>query len=131
MKKINNCWVDIYNNKWNINFYTKEQAEKESKSLINCSYCSDCSGCSYCSGCSGCSENPQRIVSNKIGSRKSQTSVYWASIEDTQVVCGCYKGNLREFELRVKKAHKKGSIHYIEYMNFIKIVKYVIKNTTT
>ena len=60
MKKINNRWIDDNNNSWSADFYTKEQAEKYSKSLIDCRDCSgcracrDCSGCRYCSDCSDC-----------------------------------------------------------------------------
>ena len=58
MEKTNNYWTDSNNNKWNCDLYTKEQAEKYSKSLVNCHGCidcRDCSSCSYCSGCSYCS----------------------------------------------------------------------------
>ena len=55
MKKGNNYWIDENNNKWGCNYYTKEQAEKNSKTLTNCSDCSDCRDCSDCSDCSYCS----------------------------------------------------------------------------
>ena len=54
MKKINNRWIDDNNNSWSADFYTKEQAEKYSKSLIDCRDCSGCSDCRDCSGCIGC-----------------------------------------------------------------------------
>lgn len=82
MKKVNNYYVDDNNNKWNNEFYTEEQAIKNSKSLtkcFNCVNCSDCHSCSYCHSCSDCSdfkENPQRYITPKIGSRKSQTTFY-------------------------------------------------------
>ena len=62
MKIENGYYVDYNNNRWNCDFYTEEQAQKNSDSLINCSncsycsYCSGCSGCSNCSNCSGCSD---------------------------------------------------------------------------
>ena len=54
--KQNNYWIDENNNKWNANIYTKEQAIKYSRSLVNCNDCSDCSDCSYCNGCNDCSD---------------------------------------------------------------------------
>jgi len=56
-----NYWIDENSNSWNKLIYTKEQAEKLSKTLINCKNCincfrcSDCSDCSYCYDCSDCS----------------------------------------------------------------------------
>jgi hypothetical protein len=95
-----------------------------------CSYCSDCSNCSYCSYCSYCSdcsdfkENPERIYSSKIGSRKSNTKVYFNS-EKTLVVCGCFCGSLKEFEERVNTVHE-GTVYQKEYNNFIeKVKKYI------
>ena len=52
--KQNNYWIDENNNKWNANIYTKEQAIKYSRSLVNCNDCSDCSYCRGCSSCRGC-----------------------------------------------------------------------------
>jgi hypothetical protein len=140
-----NKWVDDNNNSWDADIYTQELAEKCSKSLTNCSYCSrcsrcsDCSGCSGCSGCShcsdcsdcsgcshcsGCSEwevNPQRIISPILGSRKSQTIVYFDD-KRTEVICGCFRGTLDEFRLAV--IAKYGEEHeYIKWIN--KVQKYM------
>jgi hypothetical protein len=93
----------------------------------NCSDCSRCSRCSYCSDCSGFEENPKRVASGLIGSRKATTRVYWTDKNDIQVVCGCYKGSLVEFEERVKSTYPKGRYHN-EYMNFIKTAKHHIEN---
>lgn len=38
LKTINNYWVDENNNRWDIEIYT-EEAEKCSKSLVNCYDC--------------------------------------------------------------------------------------------
>jgi hypothetical protein len=87
----------------------------------DCNYCKDCRDCSYCRGCSDFEENPQRITSPKIGSRNDQTTVYWTDKKDL-VVCGCFKGNLKEFEERVKEVHKD-ILYTAQYLNFIQKVK--------
>ena len=137
MKLINNRWVDENNNTWNAETETEESALKKSQSLINCSYCSDCSRCSdcshclYCSRCLGCSdcsdykETPQRYVTPKIGSRNSNTTIYWTSRKDVQIVCGCWKGNIAEFEKRVVEVHSTTE-HLQSYLKQIKIFKYLV-----
>ena len=54
--------------------------------------------------------------------------MYWLSDKDAQIVCGCWRGSLKDFELRVKRVYDKGSVYFNEYMRFIKVCKYVIKN---
>jgi len=204
IKLIDGYWV-IGSNKWDASIYPQEQAEKYSKTLINCqncincsdcsycrscsycsdcrscsycsdcsdcidcsdcrscsycsdcsdcidcsycrscSYCSDCSDCSYCRSCSYCSycsycrscsscrscsdcsdfkTNPQRITSAILGSRNSQTTFYWNE-EKEQIVCGCFKGTLEEFETKVKETHgdndfAKGYFKWIELVRMYK-----------
>ncbi len=66
-------------------------------------------------------ENPERIISGRIGSRKDQTTVYNLK-NDVQVVCGCFKGNIKEFLNAVDKVH--GNNKYgKEYKEFIAKVK--------
>ena len=140
MKNINNRWVDENNNSWNADFETEESALKKSQSLINCHNCSYCSGCSYCSACSECSRcsecsgcsacsgyktNPQRYVAPRIGSRNSNTTIYWTSRKDVQIVCGCWKGNIAEFEKRVVEVHSTTE-HLQSYLKQIKIFKYLV-----
>lgn len=154
MKKIGNYWVDNHNNKWNYSQYSKLHAKKLSETLnncvncTNCFYCSECSECSRCSGCSKCSmcfdcsncsmcsgcsrcsgykQNPKRIESGLIGSRKSTTYIYWTDKTDIQVVCGCFSGDLKEFEKQVKKTYPSGQ-HHNEYIALIKVAKHAIKN---
>ena len=118
-----------------------------------CSLCSDCSGCSLCSGCSGCSrcsrcsdcvncsrcsrcsgcsdcsdykENPQRYVSKKIGSRDENTSIYWTTAEDVQVVCGCFRGDITQFTARVEATHPDGSEHLRRYLALIALIRTII-----
>jgi hypothetical protein len=69
--------------------------------------------------------NPQRYVTPKIGSRDSQTSIYWTNKDDVQIICGCWRGNIKDFEKRVKKAHAKTE-HLQPYLKQIKIFKYLI-----
>ena len=121
MKKINNRWVDENNNSWNADFETEESSLVKSKSLKNCS---DCSGCL---DCSGYKTNAQRYITPKVGSRNSQTSIYWTNKEDVQIICGCWRGNIAEFEKRVKEVHAKTE-HLKPYLNQIKIFKYLIKS---
>jgi len=94
-------------------------------SCRDCSSCSDCRYCSNCSSCSDCSgykENPQRIVSPRIGSRQRQTTVYWTGKEDVQVVCGCFKGSLEEFKKKVIAVHNN-SEYCNQYLTFIEKVE--------
>lgn len=140
MKTENGYYFDKNNNKWNIEKYSKKQAIELSKALINCTNCIDCrscrscSSCSYCSYCSDChscsdyKQNPKRLVSKNIGSRNSQTTVYWNDKDNIQVVCGCFRGNLEKFEEKVNETHKVNYHYFQEYIKFINLVKYVIEN---
>ena len=134
MKKLNGRWYDENNNSWNANFESKESALLKSKSLIGCSDCSGCSGCSgcsdcsYCSHCSYCSDyktNTQRYITPKIGSRNSQTSIYWTNKDDVQIICGCWRGNIDEFEKRVREVHANTE-HLRPYLKQIEIFKYLV-----
>ena len=128
MKENNTHCIDPNNNnKWSKSIYTKEQAKKHFKSLIDCSDCSDCSNCSNCKYCSNCSDfnrNPNRYTGNPIGSRRSQTTTYWL-LGNIQVVCGCFRGNLSAFKEAVASKHK-GNQHEQEYLQYIKIVETII-----
>jgi hypothetical protein len=154
IKETETTWVDSNNNSWSKLIYTKEQAEKYSVTLINCSgcrgcsYCRDCSGCSDCSDCSGCrgcsycrdcrdcrgcrdcsgcsgfKNNPERIVSPVMGSRKSQTAVYWVA-DDIQVVCGCFRGGLVKFREQVIATHGNNE-HGVAYLAWIdRVERYI------
>lgn len=112
MKKINNFWVDDNNNSWSCDVDTEESALIKSKSLIGCSGCSDCHDFK---------ENPERITSKKIGSRNSQTTIYWTD-QYEQVVCGCFKGNISEFKAKISETHGTNNFA-VEYLNFIEKVE--------
>lgn len=132
MKKINNKWCDENENSWNANIETEESALLKSKSLNDCRGCSDCNDCSDCRYCSDCSDcrgiksNPQKYITPKIGSRNSQTTIYWTNKDDVQIICGCWKGNISEFEKRIKEVHAKTE-HLKPYLNQIKIFKYLVR----
>lgn len=55
------------------------------------------------------------IISSPIGSRWDITE-YW--VEADEVKCGCWNGNLKDFESRVKSVHKTGKYRK-EYLDFI------------
>jgi len=137
MKKFNNKWYDSNNNSWDCSVYTEEQAERWSKTLVNCNNCHICNNCHNCTDCYNCNnchncdncdncnnwnKTPQSIVSNYIGSRDSQTTIYFGE-DKTEVVCGCFKGTLEEFEVKVNNEYSEESKHGIEYRNFIKKAK--------
>jgi hypothetical protein len=57
------------------------------------------------------------FISKSIGSRYDITE-YW--IEVDEIKCGCYKGNLKDFENRVKEKYpEKESKYRKEYLEFI------------
>ena len=123
-------WYDENGNSWSSKIETEESAQKKSESLINCSGCRDCRDCRDCSDCSYCSDykiNPQRYVSDFIGSRKSQTYVYWINKEDIQIICGCFKGNLIDFKAKVEKTHANNEQYLNEYRKLIKQIEFLIE----
>ena len=120
MKKENGFWIDENKNRWNCSLYTENNAETCSKSLV------DCRGCSGCNDCSDYKKNPQRIVSRNMGSRNSQTYVYWTSSEDVQVICGCFRGNIEQFRNKVNATHSQNEKHLNDYSKFIELVEYVV-----
>ena len=92
-----------------------------------CSACSDCRDCSACSDCRDYKSNPCRFVSKKIGSRKSNTTIYWLDGNE-QVICGCFRGNLNEFENAVNKTHANNLTYLSDYTKLIELVRYIITN---
>jgi len=87
----------------------------------NCWNCRDCRDCRDCSSCRDFQTNPERITSPIIGSRDSQTTYYWTD-ETEQIICGCFKGTMEEFEDAIKETHGDNE-HGKSYMNWIKRVK--------
>jgi hypothetical protein len=125
MKKENGYFIDENNNLWSSIFETEESAEAKSKTLQNCRSCSDCSDCSSCSYCSDFKSNPQRYVSkNKIGTQRMQTTIYWSE-ENKQVIYGCFRGDLTQFETKVREKHAR-SEDLAEFLREIEIMKFLI-----
>ena len=129
---VNGRYVDENNNSWDADCETLESAEEKSKTLKDCSGCSGCSDCSGCSGCSDCSrcsrcsrcsgcagykQNPQIIMSPVLGSRSSQTALYWVG-ENVQIVCGCFRGDIAAFRKAVGDRHA-GTMHETAYLAWI------------
>lgn len=82
----------------------------------------------YCTNCREFKENPRRYISKEIGSRSSQTSVYWND-KIVQIVCRCFKGNLEEFEDRVNSVYPSDTDYYKQqYNNLINLIKYIIEH---
>ena len=137
MKQIKGCWVDENNNKWICDLCTKEKAEQYSKTLVdchdccNCHYCHDCHNCHNCCNCLGCydyKQNPQRYVTGYIGSRNKQTTFYYLDDDEMgnrkiQVACGCFRGNIEEFEQAVLKTHADNDEYREQYSKEIAKVK--------
>jgi penicillin-binding protein-related factor A (putative recombinase) len=72
-------------------------------------------------------QNPLRYTTPKVGSRNTQTTIYWLD-DQQQVICGCFKGTLKEFEAKVKQVHNLSS-HLLSYLHQIKIMKYLIRES--
>jgi hypothetical protein len=100
---------------------------RDCKDCKDCNYCSCCISCLNCESCSDYHSNPARISSPRIGSRHDHTHLYWLG-ENTQVICGCYRGSLEEFEKKVKEVHNDTTRHYEDYISFIDVCKYAIKH---
>lgn len=144
MDKINNFYVDENNNRWDADIYTKSYAQKCSESLVYCHNCSDCSccrncsdchnchNCHYCRDCSNCHNcsdfniNPQRYVTPKVGSRDDNTTIYWVG-NDVQVVCGCFRGNVDEWEAKIKETHKYNEKHLKDYLEQVENIKKIME----
>ena len=104
----------------------------------NCSYCSNCRDCSNCHNCRDCSNchncrdfniNPQRYVTPKVGSRDDNTTIYWVG-NNVQVVCGCFRGNVDEWEAKIKETHKYNEKHLKDYLEQVEIVRKIMEMTS-
>lgn len=92
---------------------------------INCDNCSDCSNCSYCNYCRSAKNyksQPSVYITGKIGSRNDNTIFYYGETENgmsLQVVCGCFRGDLEEFEAAVMKTHAENDVYRNQYLKEI------------
>ncbi len=119
MKHENGYWIDENNNRWG-ECCGKERAKELSSSMINCDNCCGC----YC--CERYTENPTLYRTDRIGSRKDRTTFYYGKTEkgmSLQVVCGCFRGDLEEFEKAVLKTHADNDIYREQYLKEIQKVK--------
>jgi hypothetical protein len=66
-----------------------------------------------------------RYVTPIVGSRQAQTTIYWTTKEDVQIKCGCWKGDITQFEDRVKKVHANTS-HLQPYLKQIELFKLLV-----
>lgn len=88
-------------------------------------YCDSCTNCEYCFGCRSFSSTPSSYTTHNIGSRISKTRFYSGEISGritVQVVCGCFKGDLEDFERAVMKTHANNEICRTQYLNEIQKV---------
>ena len=149
MKKVNGYFIDENNNKWSEKKFTMEEALHLSGTLTdctncvnctncincvnstncinctNCFYCIDCidcNSCTICACCNGFKSNPNRYAKKNLGNKWSNTCIYWTGGK-VQVVCGCFSGDLKEFEKVILK--KYGHDH--EYISYIKQAKMLME----
>ena len=47
-------WIDKHGNMWDVRKFTKEEAKRYSKTLIDCNHCLDCDNCRSCLSCKWC-----------------------------------------------------------------------------
>ena len=65
--------------------------------------------------------NARTYVTPCIGSRNDNTTIYWLD-GNVQVVCGCFRGDLDDFEARVREVHSD-SKYGKEYQIAIELAK--------
>ncbi len=92
----------------------------------DCYNCVDCRNCVNCIGCYDFKNNPQRIISPILGSRKKQTIYYWNTEKDL-IVCGCFTGTLLDFKSRVVQEYGKEG-HGVDYLKWINSVEIYINS---
>jgi hypothetical protein len=59
-----------------------------------------------------------------MGREDRQTTTYWLD-GNVQVLCGCFRGNLEEFESKVKEVHGDNE-HGKNYARYISIVRTIM-----
>lgn len=96
------------------------------RNCSNCSNCHNCRNCYYCHNCSDFNINPQRYVTPKVGSRDDNTTIYWVG-NDVQVVCGCFCGNVDEWEAKIKETHKYNEKHLKDYLEQVENIKKIME----
>ena len=56
MRTENEYYVDENNNKWDMEIFSKKEADECSETLVNCNNCYDCSYCKNCNDCNNCND---------------------------------------------------------------------------
>ena len=56
LEKCIGVWMDENSNMWKCSHYSREEAEKLSETLKNCTNCLDCLNCTDCNDCWRCHE---------------------------------------------------------------------------
>jgi len=87
-------------------------------SCRNCRNCQNCLSCQDCRDCLSFKSNPARVIFPPIGSRNSQTTVYWSCTGQTQILCGCFSGTIQQFEKVVSLVHGNNE-HGQRYISLI------------
>lgn len=89
----NGRFYDDLNNSWS----TREDAERYSPTLVNCSGCSDCSRCSDCSDCSRCSRCSGCSDCSSVSA--SLRCLKWSArlISPGTVAVGCQTHSIKEW----------------------------------
>lgn len=67
-----------------------------------------------------------QYVTSEIGSRNDKSTFYYGDTENgmsLQVVCGCFRGNLEEFEQSVLKTDANNEEYKTQYLKEIEKVK--------
>ena len=133
MKHKNGYWIDDNGNRWS-DCISESEAQKSSESLkgcsncYNCHYCRNCDYCDNCNNCRDCyrcafyTKNPMLYRTDRIGSRGDHTLFYYDGML-LQVVCGCFRGDLKEFETMVLKTHANNEVYRNQYLKEIAKVK--------
>ena len=136
-------WADEQGNRWGEDFYTEPQAKSASETLTDCRYCTnctdctdcryctnctnctdcryctDCTDCRYCTDCRGFKQNPNRYAFKGIGGNYYNTCAYWVPSDSTeQIVCGCFRGDLKAFEKAVRKK-------YLDDHDYVKAIRII------
>lgn len=61
-----------------------------------------------------------------MGSRNSNTTIYWNDKDNIQIVCGCFRGDIEKFEKKVNDNYPEGFEHGDNYRKQIEIFKYLV-----
>lgn len=90
-----------------------------------CCYCHDCRNCDNCNDCSYCHNyeiRPKQYVASGLGPRE-ESAIFYYNGRTLQVVCGSFRGNLKEFEKYVSNAHADSEKYKKQYLREIEKVK--------